>query len=254
MSTFKKIGMIGALLMSLSIQALGADMVGEIQLKTGEMGFLSFLEMVSDRLNIQVNASGLEVPSKTVVVPNSGPLSLDRAKALVLSTLYLQGYTWVHDSATDVYRIMHQRDARDQETPMIADSAQLPDSDLLVTYFMKIEHVSPDYIARILRSFMPANSRIIPEGATNSVLITDSARNILKLKKLIKQVDTPETAKHSANWLNAWSKKMENNCPDEVVGSRTFQPGILIVLFSLIALVIGFLIRGYVIRRIEGGL
>ena len=32
------------------------------------------------------------------------------------------------------------------------------------------------------------------------------------------------------------------------------QPTMLIALFSLIALVIGFLVRGYVIRRIEGGL
>ena len=253
MNTIKKL-CVGALMMSASIPAFSADGAGEIQLKAGEMGFLNFLEMVSDRLNIQVNASGLDVGSKTVTVPNTGPLSLDRAKALILSTLYLQGYTWLHDSSTDTYRIMHQRDARDQETPMITDSAQLPDSDLLVTYFMKIEHVSPEYIARIVRSFMPANSRIIPDVATGSVLITDSSRNILKLKKLIQQVDTPETAKYSSDWLNAWSKKAESNCSDQVAESRASQPVILIVLFSLIALIIGFLIRGYVIRRIEGGL
>ena len=249
-----KIWSVGSVFLSLSIPAICADGPGEIQLKTGEMGFFNFLEMVSERLDLQIDASGLGSTSTIIVIPDTGPLSLDRAKALVLSVLYLQGYSWIHDSATDLYRIMYQRDARDQETPMITDAAQLPDSDLLVTYFMRMENVSPEYIARIIRSFMPTNSRIIPDEATNSVLITDSSRNILKLKKLIQQVDTPQTAKQSFEWLNVRSKKMEGNCPDQVSDSRPPQPGILIALFSLIALVIGFLIRGYVIRRIEGGL
>jgi hypothetical protein len=118
-------------------------------LAAGEMGILSFLEMVSDKLNLQIDASSLDPNFETVVVPDTGPLTLDRAKSLVLSSLYLQGYTWIHDSTTDLYRVMRQRDARDQEIPVITDLARLPDSDLLVTYLMKIEHTPPEYIRAI---------------------------------------------------------------------------------------------------------
>jgi type II secretory pathway component GspD/PulD (secretin) len=245
-----KLWLVGALF--IAMPALCADR--GIQLRSGEMGLGDFLEMVSDRLDLQIDASGLDMSSGKFVVPDTGPLSPDRAKALVLSALYLQGYTWIHDGVTDLYRIMRLRDARDQETPMITDAAQLPDSDLLVTYFMHHEYVSPEYVARIARSFMPANSRIIPEEGTNSVLITDSSRNILKLKKLIQQIDTPQNAKESADWLDNLAKKMEGDCPELAATNHTPQPGILIALFSLIGLVIGFLVRGYVIRRIEGGL
>lgn len=245
---------VSVVLVFLSISSFGSDQSGQIQLKTGEMGFLTFLEMVSEKLDLQIDASGLGTHLRSVVIPDMGPLSPDRTKALILTVLSQQGFTWIHDTSTDLYRVLPLRDARDQETPMITDPAQLPDNDLLVTYFMPMEHVSPEYIARIMRSFMPPNSRIIPDVATNSVIITDSSRNIMKLKKLIQQVDTPQTAKNSSEWLKGWAKKAESNCPDQVETSRNLQPGILITLFSLIALVIGFLFRGYVIRRIEGGL
>jgi len=254
MRTSKKIGMAGLVLLSLPYTVFGADTPGQIRLKPGEMGLLSFLEMVSDKLDIQIDASGLGPDLETVVVPDTGPLSSDRAKALVLSSLYLQGYTWIHHTASDLYRVMRQRDARDQEIPLITDGDQLPDSDLLVTYVMAIKHTPPEYIARNLRSFMPANSRIIPDDTTSSVLLTDSAHNISKLKKLVQRLDTPQAGKEAKEWLAAIAKRADVSCPAHGADAYAPKPGILIALFSLIALVIGFLMRGYVIRRIEGGL
>jgi type II secretory pathway component GspD/PulD (secretin) len=246
------VGLIGLLL---SVSAYAADGKGEIQLKPGEMGLLPFLEMVSDKLDIQIDASRLSGSDLgTVTVPDLGAVSRERAQAVVLTTLYLQGYTWIHDSVIDLYRIVHQRDARDEEVPLITDQAQLPDSDLLVTYIMPIQHTPAEYIARTMRSFMPANSRIIPDETTSSVLITDSAHNIAKLKTLVQRIDTPEVAKEAKEFLAARAKKSEGNCPALASESRIQQPWVLIGLFSLIALVIGFLMRGYVIRRIEGGL
>src|SRR5690349_19131279 len=127
MSKLIKLWVVGALLIHSSTSALSANRPGELQLRSGEMGLLNFLEMVSDQLDLQIDASALGPSRGTVVIPDIGPLSPDRAKALVLSTLYLQGYTWIHDTTHDLYRIMLQRDARDQETPMITDAAQLPD-------------------------------------------------------------------------------------------------------------------------------
>jgi len=102
---------------------------------------------------------------------------------------------------------------------------------------------------------MPAGSRIIPYESMRSILITDSAHNISKLKVLQQRLDTPEAAKHSQDELADRVRKSDVPCPSPF-GTNTSmpQPGILIALFSLIALVMGFLARGYVIRKIEGGL
>lgn len=229
---------------------------GAIRFKSGEMKLFDFLAMVSEKLDIQIDASSLGGSNlETVSIPETGPLSPERAQAVVLTTLYLDGYTWIHDSKTGFYRILRQRDARDLELPTVTDDKQLPDNDLMVTYVMRLEQTPPEYVARNLRSFMPANSRIIPDELTRSVMITDSAHNISKLRKLAEKLDTPQAAQQAKTWLEARAKQADNPCPatpwSEV---QTPRPVTLIVLFSLIALVIGFLMRGYVIRRIEGGL
>jgi hypothetical protein len=219
------------------------------------MGFATFLEMISEKLDLQINASGLKISeSETVAVPDTGPIDFDQGKAVALTALYLSGYTWIHDPATDVYRVLKLRDARDQELPLITEASKLPDSDLNVTYFMSIQHVPPEYIARNLRSFMPAASRIVPSEATRSLFITDSAHNMSKLKKLVEQLDTPEAAHGVKAWMASHSEDLDDPCVTPGSETQGPKPVILIVLFSLIALVVGFLIRGYVIRRIEGGL
>jgi general secretion pathway protein D len=228
---------------------------GTVRLQAGEMRLQAFLEMVSERLDLQVDASELGSPLPgTVTVADAGPLSPERAKALVLSTLYLEGYTWIHDPVLDLYRIMRARDARDSEIPIIFEAGKLPDSDLLVTYVLPLRHAPPEHVARNLRSFMPAASRIIPEGLTRTVLITDSANNISKLRKLVERLDTPESARQAEEALKRHSAEPEEACPPPAGVFPGPKPGVIIALFSLIALVIGFLARGYVIRRIEGGL
>src|SRR5690242_6858179 len=102
MSTLAKMWIVCALFVSMPVFSSGH----EIQFKSGEMGFLNFLEMVSEKLDLQIDASTLGSSRGIIVIPDAGPLTLDRAKALVLSALYLRGYTWIHDSATDLYRII----------------------------------------------------------------------------------------------------------------------------------------------------
>ncbi|OFZ18026.1 MAG: hypothetical protein A2X94_04570 [Bdellovibrionales bacterium GWB1_55_8] len=245
----------GMMLFGLPCSAGAADPSGDIRFKAGEMELIAFLEMISEKLDVTIDASGLGDGSLgTIAVPEMGALNRERANALVLTSLYLEGYTWIHNTAADMYRVVRLRDARDQEIPVISDPARLPDSHELVTYIMPIRHASPEFIARNMRSFMPANSRIIPDVTTSSILITDSAHNISKLKKLVERVDTPEAAKQAEELLARKASESNESCASSSSAALGPRPTVLIALFSLIALVIGFLTRGYVIRRIEGGL
>jgi type II secretory pathway component GspD/PulD (secretin) len=234
--------------------SLPSQAAEKVRLLPGEMKLTDFLAMVSERLDLSIDASGLDDVGTLISVPDIGPIEPERAKSLVLTALYLQSYSWIYNPTTDLYRVLQTRDARDQELPMLTDTDPLPDSDLLITYALPVHHTPSEYIARAMRSFMPANSRIIPDEATGDVLITDSAHNIAKLRKLVRRLDTPEMTKQTFAWQAERAKKNGAPCASSDSFGPPRPPLILIALFSLIALVIGFLARGYVIRRIEGGL
>lgn len=227
--------------------------------KPGAIELMAFLEQVSGILEIGLDASAVE-GGPIVEIPDLGPVSRERAFAMFSSLLYQEGFTWVLDVSTGLYRVMRIRDARDQELPWIEDADLLPDSDQVVTYAMKLRYANPESVARAFRAFMPAYSRIIPESAMGSVLITDVASNLRKMRKLVQHLDTPEAAREFsrevAQHLDARTQGSKDcDAPwGNPSGLGTPGTGWWVALFSLIAAVIGFLSRGYVIRRIEGGL
>jgi general secretion pathway protein D len=239
----------------LSTASIAASPASTVQFKPGTMGLLSFIEMVSEKLDLQVDASRVsEMGRVSVSIPDLGPVSVDRAKAMVLTSLHLQGLTWIHVPSIDLYRITRERDARDEDIPLLQGNDSLPENDLMVTYIMDLHHVPSDYVARAMRSFMPANGRIIPVEETRAVIITDTAYNISKLKALVSKLDTEEVAKDAKKALLAGAKRLEQFCPSSASEFQGPQTWLWMVMFSLIALIFGFLARGYLIRRIEGGL
>lgn len=85
------------------------------------------------------------------------------------------------------------RDARDLTIPVYTEQT-LPDTRRLVTVMYSLRHTSAEEVARVLRSFMPTSSRILP-FARSQLAITDSGHNIHpKLTDLIHQLDTEEAA------------------------------------------------------------
>jgi hypothetical protein len=234
-------------------EALAAT--ADARFKAGETSILNLLESASEQLDMQIDASAADLgPASKVTLPDWGPLAPTRAKEAVLTALRLGSYTWIHDPKLDLYRVMKLRDARDFEVPVIEFPDPPGDSDLLVTYVLPLKHAPPEPVARTLRSFAPASSRLIPDDATQSLLITDSARSMIKYQKLAASLDTPEAAEAEREYLEARAKKAQEACPPEAGDVAGPPQPLLIAIFALIALVIGFLSRGYVIRRIEGGL
>lgn len=103
------------------------------------------------------------------------------------------GYAVVDAPAGNGWLIQRIRDARDAALP-IYEQAEVPDSSRYVTAYRDLKYADADAIARMMRSFMPANSRIIPP-TRSQILITDTASNIRKLNWVISRMDTPEVAK-----------------------------------------------------------
>lgn len=132
-------------------------------------------------------------------------INKDNAELLFTTMLHEQGWTRVPLKEANTFQIMRQRDARDSAIPYIKASKgnepDLPNNwDMMTIEYKATNPDSVEAIARTSRAFMPANSRIIPEELSGSLLITDSAANLKKLYEIIKSMDQKPTAELKKRW------------------------------------------------------
>ncbi len=120
------------------------------------------------------------------------PLQSDQLTELFYRVLADNGYAVVDAPAGNGWIIERMRDARDAALP-VYPAADVPDSARLVTAYYDLKYADGDGVARMMRSFMPPNSRIIP-ATDGKLFVTDSASNIRKISKIIARMDTREGA------------------------------------------------------------
>jgi len=103
------------------------------------------------------------------------------------------GYAVVDAPAGNGWIIQRIRDARDGALP-VYEISEVPDSSRNITAYHDLKFANAETVARLMRSFMPANSRIIP-ATSSKLFITDTASNIRKVNWVISRMDTQEAAK-----------------------------------------------------------
>ncbi|RYZ65341.1 MAG: hypothetical protein EOP09_14420, partial [Proteobacteria bacterium] len=126
-----------------------------------------------------------DVKGKITIISNS-PITVKEAWRAFLTALDMTNFALIPSGK--FIRIARQRDARDKQLRTYTGSKS-PDSDALITRLFRLKYLSADEVARNFRSFMPANSRIIPYEQTNTVIVTDTGSNIAKLSKLLDILD-----------------------------------------------------------------
>lgn len=125
------------------------------------------------------------VKGRISVVSNS-PITVADAWRAFLTALDINGFTLIPSGK--YIRLARQRDARDKQlNTFVGDYS--PDTDALITRVFPLRYISSEEVARTFRSFMPANSRIIPYDQTNTVIVTDTGANISKLAKMLEFLD-----------------------------------------------------------------
>jgi hypothetical protein len=130
-------------------------------------------------------------------------LTRENAELLFTNLLHLTGYSRVPLGEKDAFRIIPERDARDTNLPTVtADSRNapsLPENWDLYTMEYKASHPeSTETIARTLRSFMSATSRIVPAELSGLLMVTAPALELKRVYALIRDNDqkmSPEMKK-----------------------------------------------------------
>lgn len=126
-----------------------------------------------------------DVKGKITIISNS-PITVGDAWKAFLTALDINGFALIPSGK--YIRIARQRDARDKQLKTYTGDYS-PDTDALITRLFSLKYLSAEEVARNFRSFMPANSRIIPYEQTNTVIVTDTGSNIAKMSKFLEILD-----------------------------------------------------------------
>ncbi|MEN9723230.1 MAG: hypothetical protein RJB38_1216 [Pseudomonadota bacterium] len=126
-----------------------------------------------------------DVKGRVTIISNS-PITVADAWKAFLTSLDMTGFALIPSG--NYIRIARQRDARDKQLKTFTGNYS-PDTDALITRVFPLKYIDAENVTRVLRSFMPSSSRIIPHDQTNTIIVTDTGANIAKINRMLEILD-----------------------------------------------------------------
>lgn len=123
----------------------------------------------------------------TVQVISTTPVNSDALYQLFLSILEVQGYAAVESS--NVVRIIPAQNARTTPLPLNLDQPA-GDSSEIITQVIQVDNVSAVQLVPILRPLAAQQAQMTAYDASNSIIVTDTAANIERIRMLAEFIDT----------------------------------------------------------------
>lgn len=185
----------------------------------------------------------------------AGPRTMDvKTLDLYLSlALYQTGSAMFMLPETHTIKVIAARETRFRTATTYTDLSKVPETYENIIFSYRLKHISAANLARNLRVFASRYGRII-DHTGDGILVSDTAKNVRSLMEVVVALDTPEEAKNYTELqaLNEKNKKILTKTRGllEILGDHNI---IFISLFALIGLIVGFGVRGYMMKRIEGG-
>ncbi len=113
---------------------------------------------------------------------------------LLKALLAQEGYGILGFGVDGLYTVQRQRDIKDANISIITEIENVPDDYGIYTAVIQLKHYNAEMASRMLRNFMPPNTRVISDDAGNKVILTAYGAHIIKLYKLAMTLDTPGSA------------------------------------------------------------
>ncbi|MHB1397105.1 MAG: type II secretion system secretin GspD [Trichloromonadaceae bacterium] len=121
----------------------------------------------------------------TIISP--APMSLDEAYKLFLTVLNVKGYTVVPSGK--VFKVVPLSTAKESNLPLATESRGYAGDDF-VTRLIPLSHIDATVLATtVLAPLVPKTSHVVAYAPSNTLIITDSAANIDRLLKIIRELD-----------------------------------------------------------------
>jgi len=152
-----------------------------------------------------------------VTVVSSTSMDVDAVYALFLSVLRVHNFT--ASPSGDVIRI--QQTATGKQTPGASGLLSTIAPEELVTRVIATQNVASSELVKILRPLIPQYGLIAPIENPNVVIISDHADNILRLMKIIEQIDIADeedivVVPLKEAWVGTMVALLEKVAPDQI--------------------------------------
>lgn len=121
-----------------------------------------------------------------VTVVSSTPMDEDGVYETFLAVLQVQGFAAI--PAGDTIKIVPETNAR-QDGGTYSNSGRGLPIDEVVTHVYTIENVSAAQLVPILRPLVPQWGHLAAYAPSNMLIISDRAANVVRLERLIRQID-----------------------------------------------------------------
>lgn len=125
----------------------------------------------------------------TVTVLSPNRISVDDAYKVFESVLEVHGYAAVPSGS--VTKIVPSVQARSKSVATLHDGALRPDDDRVVTQIISLKHADATEVKTLLTPLVSKSSVLIAHAASNLVILTDYASNIVRLQEIIRSLDVP---------------------------------------------------------------
>ncbi|MCG6932630.1 MAG: type II secretion system secretin GspD [Gallionella sp.] len=126
----------------------------------------------------------------TLTLVSEKPLTKSQALQLLGSVLRLRGYTIV--SGSGYSKVVPEAEAKLQAGPIQAKAGRRVRGDQIATEVFRLNFESAANLVSVLRPLISPNNTINANPASNTLVITDYADNLVRLGRIIAALDGPE--------------------------------------------------------------
>ncbi len=130
---------------------------------------------------------GQNVTGKVTIVSPT-PVTIDEAWRIFESVLQVNQLTTVGTGR--VIKIISLRDAKGADISTYLGRTPEQTSDAYITQVIPLHYITANDMANVLRPFLSSFGNIQPYDPTNTLIVTESASNIDRLLKIIRELDT----------------------------------------------------------------
>ena len=124
----------------------------------------------------------------TIISPNE--ISVDEAYAVFQSVLQVKGFTTVPSGA--VLKVLPAQEAKSSTVETVFPGKRYVESDEYITQLIPLQNVDVNNMLGIVQPLISANGLLAAYTATNTMIIIDSASNIDRIVRILRELDVPD--------------------------------------------------------------
>ena len=164
----------------------------EFSIESGSIDLQELARVVSQSTGRTI-LYGPDFKGEAELISPGKALTKDQLWEFFLSALAKNGWAVVLHGKVARVVPRPQMAGQDQPVVMSGDQGAVPDSDSQVTVTMELSHSEAGAVAMQVAPLVSPDGRVIPLVSKNQLLISDSAANVEKIRKVVEAIDAKKS-------------------------------------------------------------